>query len=145
MHSALMLIRKRRAIWLLAGAVVLITLVQTPGPLLAAPTVIEQAAFRAAGAQQWRVDVTLRHPDTGWEHYADLWVVEAPDGTELGRRVLVHPHETEQPFTRSTTLRIPAGLTKVVVRAGCTQDGLNSTPLLVDLTQSSGTGYSVSR
>ena len=45
--------------------------------------------------------VTVRHDDTGWEHYADKWQVIGPDGAVLGERILLHPHETEQPFTRS--------------------------------------------
>lgn len=65
----------------------------------------------------WRFDVTLRHGDTGWEHYADGWGVYSPDGTELGYRVLVHPHVREQPFTRSLSgVRIPAGTPQVIIR-----------------------------
>ncbi len=63
-------------------------------------------------------DVTVRHADTGWEHYADAWDVLAPDGTVLGTRTLFHPHENEQPFTRSLSgVRIPAGVTEVTIRA----------------------------
>lgn len=49
----------------------------------------------------WTFDVTVRHADTGWEHYADRWDVVAPDGTVLATRTLYHPHVSEQPFTRS--------------------------------------------
>lgn len=36
----------------------------------------------------------------------------------LGRRVLLHPHETEQPFTRDLYgVSTPAGVTHVTVRA----------------------------
>ncbi len=63
-------------------------------------------------------EATVRHADTGWDHYADKWDVVAPDGAVLGTRVLLHPHEGEQPFTRSLTgLRIPAGVDRVTVRA----------------------------
>ncbi|MEL6125804.1 MAG: hypothetical protein AAFR57_05320 [Pseudomonadota bacterium] len=66
----------------------------------------------------WRFDVTVSHPDTGWDHYADAWAVYAPDGTELGIRELLHPHVNEQPFTRSLSgVRIPDDLDEVVVRA----------------------------
>ena len=66
----------------------------------------------------WRFDVTLRHADTGWEHYADGWEVLAPDGTSLGLRVLGHPHVNEQPFTRSLGgVVIPEGLSEVTIRA----------------------------
>lgn len=45
--------------------------------------------------------VTLEHADTGWDHYANQWEVHSLDGKLLGTRVLYHPHENEQPFTRS--------------------------------------------
>ena len=69
------------------------------------------------GDGAFRFDVTVKHGDEGWDHYADAWDVVAPDGTVLGTRVLAHPHENEQPFTRSTTVTIPDGITEVTVRA----------------------------
>ena len=70
------------------------------------------------GEGRWRVSVTVQHGDTGWDHYADRWDVVAPDGTVLATRVLAHPHETEQPFTRSLGgVEIPEGLSEVIVRA----------------------------
>lgn len=66
---------------------------------------------------QFRIDTTVLHDDNGWDHYADRWDVVAPDGTVLGSRVLAHPHDNEQPFTRSLTLAIPADITKVTIRA----------------------------
>lgn len=63
--------------------------------------------------------VTVRHADTGWEHYANRWQVLAPDGTVLGERVLLHPHEMEQPFTRSLSgVVIPPDIDEVIIRAG---------------------------
>src|SRR6056297_2190336 len=54
------------------------------------------------GDGSWRFSVTVRHADTGWDHYADLWqVVDLTTGDVLGERVLAHPHTQEQPFTRS--------------------------------------------
>ena len=79
--------------------------------------VIEVEA-RKSGAGTWRFDVTVRHADTGWDHYADGWDVLAPDGTVLGTRVLTHPHGTEQPFTRSRSgIEISAGVQVVTVAA----------------------------
>lgn len=87
------------------------------------PPEIVAAEARQAGAS-WSFSVTLRHPDTGWDHYADGWSVIAPDGTELGFRELLHPHETEQPFTRSLSgVEVPAGVTEVTIRARCSVDG----------------------
>lgn len=70
------------------------------------------------GDNTWRFSVTVRHADEGWDHYADRWQVVAPDGTVLGTRVLLHPHENEQPFTRSLGgVVIPEGVNEVIVRA----------------------------
>ena len=75
-------------------------------------------AIAAKSGGTWRFDVTVRHGDTGWEHYADAWDVLAPDGTVLGTRELAHPHEREQPFTRSLSgVKIPAGVGEVRLRA----------------------------
>ena len=70
------------------------------------------------GDGTWRFDVTVQHADEGWDHYADLWQVLAPDGTVLGERVLAHPHVNEQPFTRSLSgVAIPPEVDIVIVRA----------------------------
>lgn len=53
------------------------------------------------GSDNWTFHVTLKHEDSGWEHYADAWQVVDEEGKILGKRVLYHPHENEQPFTRS--------------------------------------------
>ena len=72
----------------------------------------------AEGGGSYRFDVTVEHGDEGWDHYADAWDVVGPDGTVLGTRVLLHPHENEQPFTRSLGgVAIPDGVTEVTLRA----------------------------
>ncbi len=64
------------------------------------------------------IDVTLRHADSGWDHYADRWDVVGPDGKVLATRVLAHPHLYEQPFSRGLrNVRIPGEFTWVKVRA----------------------------
>jgi hypothetical protein len=101
----------------------------------------------------WTFHVTVRHPDTGWEDYADGWDVVAPDGTVLKpdpnspfTRLLLHPHETEQPFTRSQSgIAIPDGVTEVTVRAHDLVDGFGGREVVVDLTAESGTEFSVER
>ena len=70
-----------------------------------------------AEAGRYDIAVTLRHADTGWDHYANRWEVVGPDGRVIATRVLAHPHEHEQPFTRSLSgVRIPAAFTWVRVR-----------------------------
>lgn len=67
---------------------------------------------------RWSFSVTLEHGDTGWEHYADAWRVMTPDGDELGKRTLFHPHESEQPFTRSLSgVKIPKDVKQVIIEA----------------------------
>jgi hypothetical protein len=71
-----------------------------------------------------RFDVTLRHPDTGWDHFADRWEVVAEGVGVLGTRVLRHPHVDEQPFTRSLGgVEVPAATKTVRIRARCSVDG----------------------
>lgn len=82
----------------------------------------------------YRFDVTLRHADTGWTHYADKWEVLGSDGTVLGTRVLLHPHVDEQPFTRSLSgVRLPEGITRVRVRAHDLVHGYGGAEVAVEL------------
>ncbi|AKS47262.1 hypothetical protein SAMN05444287_3098 [Octadecabacter temperatus] len=93
-------------------------LLLTVSPAFADTAVVEAVAF-----SNGRFDVTLSHPDTGWEHYADGWRIELADGTILGTRVLAHPHVNEQPFTRSDQIAVPDGVTEVFVRTSDNVDG----------------------
>lgn len=92
-------------------------------PVLADAPTVENATARYSG-MSWSISVTMRHPDTGWDHYADGWQVLAPDGTVLGFRKLLHPHVNEQPFTRSLSgVTVPDGVTHVLIRAHDNVDG----------------------
>ena len=65
-----------------------------------------------------RFDVTVKHDDDGWKHYSNRWEILSPEGEVLATRELAHPHDDEQPFTRSlANVKIPGGLSEVVVRA----------------------------
>ncbi|MDX1613903.1 MAG: hypothetical protein R3300_06295 [Candidatus Promineifilaceae bacterium] len=110
---------------------------------------------RAIQAQDgtWTFHVTVRHPDTGWEDYADGWDVVTPDGTVLKvaaddhfTRLLLHPHENEQPFTRSQSdIEIPEDVSEVTVRAHDIVDGYGGEVVTVDLTVSQGDNFTVER
>ena len=101
----------------------------------------------------WTFHVTVRHPDTGWEDYADGWDVLTPDGGVIKpdpsspfTRLLLHPHETEQPFTRSQSgVAIPPDVTQVRVRAHDLVDGFGGREVVVDLTVSAGQDFEVER
>ncbi|MCB9138797.1 MAG: hypothetical protein H6642_10665 [Caldilineaceae bacterium] len=82
----------------------------------------------------WRFDVTLAYPDTGWEDYADGWHVATPDGAVLESRRLLHPHENEQPFTRSLTdVKIPADVTEILIRSHDLRSGYSPDTLTIPL------------
>ncbi len=91
-----------------------------------------EAAVQADGT--YRFDVTVRHSDQGWDHYANRWELVAPDGTTLGTRTLLHPHIAEQPFTRSLSdVEIPPEFTEVTIRAGDSVHDFGGAELTVPL------------
>lgn len=95
----------------------------------------------------WRFDVAVEHRDEGWDHYADQWeVVDPVSGDRLAERILAHPHEQEQPFTRSqSNITIPAELQEIIVRARCTVHGYGGHEVRIDLRIDQDECYSVSR
>ncbi|WP_420415424.1 hypothetical protein [Roseibium sp.] len=103
------------------SALIALTLIGTIAALSnarAGDVKIVKAEASQAADKTWRFEVTLLHDDTGWDHYADLWEVYAPDGTLLGKRVLAHPHVNEQPFTRSLSgVEVPDGTHQVIIKA----------------------------
>ncbi len=86
------------------------------GAAYAGDAVVVDAKARNTGST-WSFDVTLKHADTGWDHYANGWGVYLADGTELGYRILAHPHINEQPFTRSLSgVKIPDDVSGVIIK-----------------------------
>ncbi|NSX53880.1 hypothetical protein [Parasulfitobacter algicola] len=108
--------------------------------VLTLPALAEDPTIDSVKAVQtgsgWRFDVTISHPDTGWDHYADGWDVRTTDGTSLGLRVLHHPHVNEQPFTRSISgIDIPAGIDRVMIYSRCNETGWSDDGTEVILTE----------
>ena len=83
----------------------------------------------AGEAGAYTFTVTVHSPDTGCEVYADWWEVVSPNGELLYRRVLLHSHVDEQPFSRSGgPVPIDSGDT-VVVRAHMSTTGYGTAAL----------------
>ena len=137
----------------------------TPPPTETAPATDDVVAESSGNADveyvraveaadgSWTFHVTVRHPDAGWDDYADGWDVVTPDGMILKpdpdspfTRLLLHPHEDEQPFTRSQSgIVIPEGVDQVRVRAHDLVDEFGGREVLVDLTSPSGSDFEVTR
>ena len=95
---------------------------------------IVQVKARDSADNIWRFSVTLRHEDTGWEHYADNWDILAPDGRVIQERVLAHPHIHEQPFTRSLSgVAILKDISYVIIRGRDTVHGHGGQLMRYDL------------
>lgn len=139
--------------WMLALLLVScsVTSTATPTPEASDANVTYVRAVQDDGT--WTFHVTVEHPDTGWEDYADGWDVVTPDGQTLKpdpesafTRTLLHPHENEQPFTRSQRgIEIPEGVTQVRVRAHDIVDGFGGQEVVVDLTADSGPKFEIER
>lgn len=72
---------------------------------------------RATGKDTFDFDVTLSSPYDTPQRYADAFRVSTLEGKQLGERVLLHDHQTEQPFTRDLYgVKIPADVKKVRVQ-----------------------------
>lgn len=79
--------------------------------------VLEASVVPSSTGAGFDVSVTLRHADSGWDHYANHWEVIGPDGRVLATRTLLHPHVNEQPFTRGlVNVEIPPTTTWVRIR-----------------------------
>ncbi len=91
----------------------------------------------------WTFHVTLKHNDTGWKHYADAWQVVDESGKVLGKRVLYHPHEHEQPFTRSLSgVHLPENAI-IYVEAHDNVTGWSKDRVKIDFDFPTGKRYSI--
>jgi hypothetical protein len=112
---------------------VMVVMLGISTPVFAGDPEIVGVAVEKTG-MTWRMDVTIRHDDTGWDHYADGWEVLDAAGNRLGYRKLMHPHVAEQPFTRSlSSLVVPDGTREVFVRARCSKKGWSDERVRVEL------------
>ena len=115
----------------LAAAVLALSVVNT---VEADDVRILAADFQSSGDNSWSVNVTLKHGDTGWDHYADNWRIVDGEDNIIGDRVLLHPHVNEQPFTRSLGgVKVPEGIVTVYIEAHDKVHGWNKERLTVDL------------
>lgn len=86
--------------------------------------------FRRTDENTYTVSATVRHNDMGWDNYADAFEVKG-DNVENGERILAHPHDNEQPFTRSQSGVVATGL--VFVEAKDNVEGLGGSTIHLDL------------
>ncbi|MCR9219627.1 MAG: hypothetical protein NXI21_05315 [Alphaproteobacteria bacterium] len=113
-------------------AAALLLTAATPEPAWAGGADVVAVEIDRTGEGVYRFSVTVRHADEGWDHYADRFVVLAPDGRVLGTRVLHHPHVEEQPFTRALSgVEAPAGIDTVTVRAHDSVHGFDGRAMTV--------------
>jgi hypothetical protein len=127
----------------LIGSIVLLSFFLA-GIATASPVEIVKTRFEYRSGT-WYVNTTLRHNDTGWDHYADAWRVVDEKGNVISTRTLFHPHEEEQPFTRSQSMEIPNDVNIVYVEAHCKVSGWSKQRVRVDLTKTSGDRFEVNR
>ncbi len=102
---------------LLVGILSIALLALTQGPATGTEADVLDVALKRLPDGRYEADVTLRHADQGWQHFADRWEILDPGGNILATRVLRHPHR-EQPFTRRlSAFAIPEDVAEVRVRA----------------------------
>jgi hypothetical protein len=105
------------------------------------------------GDRGWGFYVTVKHPDTGWDDYCNGWDVVTDKGIILKHnesdeftRVLFHPHETEQPFTRSESrLIVPDDTSYLTVRAHDLIHGFGGQEVKILLSETKGENYEIWR
>jgi len=73
--------------------------------------------------QSYTFSITIESPDTGCDQYTDWWEVLSESGKLLYRRVLLHSHVNEQPFTRSGGLVKIEADEVVIIRAHMNNTG----------------------
>ena len=118
----------------LAPGLLLTTLLLSP-PALAGQADVELVRV-VCGKTLCDFLVTVRHTDTGPDHYADRLEVVGPRGEVLGTREFERPHVDEQPFTRPMNdVPVPADVRDVTVRAHDSRHGFGGLEVDVPIHQ----------
>ncbi|MEO1802147.1 MAG: hypothetical protein AAFR62_17305 [Cyanobacteria bacterium J06629_2] len=95
--------------------------------VLAAADTAKVVAVEATGTgSNYTLAVTISSPDTGCDRYADWWEVITPEGELLYRRVLLHSHVDEQPFTRTGGTVAVSPDQPLIVRVHMSDDGYSA-------------------
>lgn len=102
--------------------------------LLAGEAIIEKVVADCNKKRVCKFDVTVKHQDEGWNHFANGWQIFTPKGELLGHRALAHPHVNEQPFTRSIrNIKIPPAVDSVVFIANDSVHGTSDRRYVIKL------------
>ena len=88
--------------------------------------------LRLSSSSTYTFSATVHHNDQGWDNYADAFEVKG-DKVENGLRVLMHPHDNEQPFTRSQSNVEASGL--VWLEAKDNVEGLGGSKIYLNLNE----------
>jgi len=92
-----------------------------------------EVSYTPLSETQVRFDVTLVHDDESEApEFADWWQVEDLSADVLGMRILTHSHGS-QPFTRSDTIDIPAGVELVIIRGHDMRHGFGGQAIQLNL------------
>jgi len=115
--NRLLVTRHARQKTRLLSILVLVMTTLLPLSVFADEADVVNVTIESLGDGKFRINATVAHADTGWDHYANRWDVLDETGQVIGVRELAHPHENEQPFTRSVRVDIPLTVKRITVRA----------------------------
>ena len=100
----------------------------------AGPADVLEAHARCNAESLCVFTVTVKHADSGWQHYANRWEVLGPDDEVVATRTLRHPHVGQQPFTRKLPrVQLSETLTTVRIRAHDRVHGYGGAEVSVEL------------
>jgi hypothetical protein len=109
-----------------AAAIGTVALMAASGGANALPDARVTNVRTSGSPQSYTFAVTIASNDTGCAQYADWWEVVDESGALVYRRVLLHDHADEQPFTRDGG-PVPIGVSQTVtVRAHMNASGYST-------------------